>query len=96
CHGAYSPRYVNDPAYLDTPLLEGIASNIAPLEIIGTDRRRLDGNSQLVAYAARTNWFAYSDGEKNAAGVALCGDQNDTALRGDRKLGYLAPPLYGV
>lgn len=23
CHGAYSPRYVNDPAYLDTPELEG-------------------------------------------------------------------------
>ncbi|MES2720811.1 MAG: hypothetical protein V4624_07950 [Pseudomonadota bacterium] len=96
CHGAYSPRYINDPAYLDTPLLEGIAANIVPLEIIATDRRRLDGNSPLVVQAARDNWFAYSDGEKNAAGVSLCGDQNDTSLRGDRKLGYLAPPLYGV
>jgi len=96
CHGAYSPRFVHDPAYLDTPLLEGIASNITPIEIIGTDRRRLDGNSQMVANAARDNWFAYSDGQKNAAGVPLCGDQNDPALRGDRKLGYLAPPLYGV
>lgn len=96
CHGAYSPRYVHDPAYLDTPLLEGIASNITPLEIIATDSRRLDGNSPLVTQAARSNWFAYSDGKKNAAGVSLCGDQNDVALRGDRKLGYLAPPLYGV
>ena len=96
CHGAYSPRYVNDPAYLDTPLLEGIAANIVPLEIIATDRRRLDGNSPLVVQAARDNWFAYSDGKKNAAGVSLCGDQNDSSLRGDRKLGYLAPPLYGI
>ncbi|MDZ4297562.1 MAG: hypothetical protein U0998_11505 [Moraxellaceae bacterium] len=96
CHGAYSPRYVNDPNYLDTPLLEGIAANVVPIEIIATDRRRLDGNSPLVVQASRTNWFAYSDGEKNAAGVPLCGNQNDVALRGERKLGYLAPPLYGV
>ncbi|WP_133164238.1 rubber dioxygenase RoxB [Solimonas fluminis] len=96
CHGAYSPRFVHDPAYLDTPLLEGIAANIVPIEVIGTDRRRLDGNSQLVALAARSNWFAYNDGEKNENGVSLCADWNDTALRGDRKLGYLAPPLYGV
>ena len=96
CHGAYSPRYVNDPAYLDTPLLEGIAAYITPIEIIGTDPRRLDGNSQIVAYSARSNWFAYSDGPYNEAGVSLCADWNDTALRGERKLGYLAPPLYGV
>jgi hypothetical protein len=96
CHGAYSPRYVNDPAYLDSPLLEGIAAHIVPIEIIGTDSRRLDGNSQRVAEAARNNWFAYNDGPKNAAGIPLCADWNDTALRGERKLGYLAPPLYGV
>jgi len=96
CHGAYSPRYVNDPRYLDTPLLEGIAAYIVPIEIIGTDRRRLDGNSQRVAEAAHSNWFAYNDGPYNEAGISLCADWNDTALRGDRKLGYLAPPLYGV
>ncbi len=96
CHGAYSPRFVNDPAYLSTPLLEGVAANITPIEVIGTDSRRLDGNSQTVSEAARNSWFAYSDTKKNAAGVSLCGDQNDKALRGDRKLGYLAPPLYGV
>lgn len=50
----------------------------------------------MVANFARRNWFAYADGEKNDQGVSLCGDQNDSALRGDRKLGYLAPPLYGV
>jgi mono/diheme cytochrome c family protein len=96
CHGAYSPRYVNDPAYLDTPVLEGIAAYIVPLNVIGTDSKRLDGNSQIVATGARTNWFAYSDGPYNAQGIPLCADQNDTALRGNRALGYLAPPLYGV
>ncbi|MFA5939689.1 MAG: hypothetical protein WC809_10085 [Sinimarinibacterium sp.] len=96
CHGAYSPRYVNDPAYLDTPVLEGIAAYITPIEIIGTDSKRLDGNSQTVSEYARNNWFGYSDGPYNDQGIPLCADQNDTALRGERKLGYLAPPLYGV
>lgn len=96
CHGVYSPRYVNDPAYLDTPLLEGIAAYITPIEIIGTDPRRLDGHSQVVSYYARNNWFAYNDGPKNERGVPVCGSQNDSAVRGDRGLGYLAPPLYGV
>ena len=96
CHGAYSPRYVNDPAYLDTPLLEGIAAYITPIEIIGTDTRRLDGHSQVVSYYARNNWFAYNDGPKNERGIPICGSQNDSAVRGDRELGYLAPPLYGV
>jgi hypothetical protein len=96
CHGAYSPRYVNDPTYLDSPLLEGIAAHIVPIEVIDTDSRRLDGNSQRVAEAARSNWFAYADGPYNDAGIPLCADWNDTALRSDRKLGYLAPPLYGV
>ncbi len=96
CHGAYSPRYVNDTSYLATPVLEGIAANVVPIEVIGTDSRRLDGNSQVIANYARSDWFAYSDGPYNDAGVSLCGDWNDTALRGNRKLGYLAPPLYGV
>ena len=96
CHGAYSPRYVNDPAYLNDPVLEGIAAYITPIDIIDTDRRRLDGNSQLVAEYARYNWFAYADGPYDSAGVPICGDQNDSALRGGRELGYLAPPLYGV
>lgn len=96
CHGAYSPRYVHDPAFLEDPVMEGIAAYITPIEIIGTDPRRLDGNSQLVADYARYNWFAYADGPYAENGAPLCGDWNDSALRGERKLGYLAPPLYGV
>lgn len=96
CHGAYSPRYVHDPAYLDTPLLEGIASYITPLEIIKTDPRRIEGNSMAVVRFSRSNWFAYGDAEKNANGAPLCGNQADPLIRGDRALGYLAPPMYGV
>ena len=96
CHGAYAPRYVNDPAFLDSPLLEGIAAHIVPLPVIGTDRRRLDGNSARVIDYSRYNWFAYPDGPLNEAGAPLCGNWNDPELRGDRPLGYLAPPLYGV
>lgn len=96
CHGAYAPRYVHDPAFLDTPLLEGIASYIVPLEIIGTDPMRLAGNSPAVIDASRLAWFAYADGPFDENGAPLCGNWNDPELRGERALGYLAPPLYGV
>ena len=96
CHGVYSPRYVHDPAYLDSPLLDGIAAYITPIDIINTDTARLDGNSPRVAQASRTNWFAYADGPYNDEGVSLCGNWADEALRGDRELGYLAPPLHGI
>ncbi len=96
CHGAYSPRYVNDPAYLDSPLLEGMASYVVPLEVINTDPRRLQGNSPAVVAASRSAWFAYKDGPFNEAGAPVCGNWNDPEINGGRKLGYLAPPLYGV
>lgn len=96
CHGAYAPRFVNDPEYLDTPLLAGMAAHIVPMETILTDPRRQQGNSERVQQASRSNWFAYHEGPLNEKGVSLCGNWNDPDLRGDRKLGYLAPPLYGV
>ncbi len=98
CHGAYSPRFVNDPAYLDDPVLEGIAAHVVPIEVINTDDKRLIGNSQTVADASTSNWFAYSDADdsqRNENGIPLCGNWNDENLR-QRPLGYLAPPLYGV
>jgi mono/diheme cytochrome c family protein len=96
CHGAYSPRYVNDPTYLDSPLLDGVAAYITPINIIDTDPARLNGNSPRVAEYSKNNWFAYSEGPYNDDGVSLCGNWADESLRGDRELGYLAPPLYGV
>ncbi|MBD2858910.1 hypothetical protein IB286_07775 [Spongiibacter sp. KMU-158] len=96
CHGAYSPRYTNNPKWLASPLLDGVAAYVTPIDIIDTDRARLNGNSQRVADYTRDNWFIYGDGEKNEAGAPICGNWNDEALRGERELGYLAPPLFGV
>jgi hypothetical protein len=96
CHGAYSAYYVNDERYLDSPRLEGIAAYVVPLDVIGTDARRLEGNSPAVVEASRSSWFAYNDGPYNDLGAPLCGNWADPELRADRPLGYLAPPLYGV
>ncbi len=93
CHGAYSPRYVNDKRYLDDPALEGIAGYIVPRDLIGTDPARVDGNSEDVAAYAQYDWFAYPEQRGTDQD---CGDQNLSRIRGDRENGYLAPPLYGV
>jgi hypothetical protein len=93
CHGAYSPRYSHDPSFLDDAALEGVASYIVPLNIIGTDPVRVNTNNEAVQVAGATNFFGYPP----TAGTAQdCGPQNRSDLRGDRALGYLAPPLYGV
>ncbi|HTO06835.1 MAG TPA: hypothetical protein VMR86_07225 [Myxococcota bacterium] len=93
CHGAYAPRYVNDPAYLKTPALEGMASYITPQRIIQTDPVRMQTNNQAVQVAGASNFFGYptTSGTPND-----CGPQNRADLRGSRELGYLAQPLYGV
>jgi hypothetical protein len=85
CHGVYSPRYVHDPTYLDTPALEGIAAYVVPLATIGTDPARYDSlNAGLEANLPWT-WWAYgtNDAEGQCFGVGTPG-------------GYLAPALYGV
>ena len=93
CHGAYSPRFVNDPNFLDDPSMEGIAGYIVPRDLIGTDPRRVDGNDQGVGHAAERDWFTYPDQRFTDND---CGDQNLDRIRGERENGYLAPPLYGV
>lgn len=93
CHGAYAPRYVNDPQYLATPLLEGMASYIVPQEIIGTDPVRWQTNNEGMQRAGSVNFFGYPPTKGTDQD---CGPQNQERLRGDRELGYLAPPLYGV
>lgn len=93
CHGAYSPRFVNDPAFLEDPSMEGIAGYIVPRDLIGTDPRRVDGNDQKVARAAERDWFTYPEQRFTDND---CGDQNQDRIRGERENGYLAPPLYGV
>jgi mono/diheme cytochrome c family protein len=85
CHGAYSPRYVNDPAFLERPELEGIASFIVPLTVIGTDPARSDSLTDRLAETLDYSWWGY--GEPDAKGA--CFGAPDIR-------GYLAPPLYGI
>jgi hypothetical protein len=87
CHGVYSPRYANDPAYLDSPALEGIAARVEPLNIIGTDP----------VYASAIQSLKRSDGTVNPViydNVLLycgLGQEADTTTPK-----MLAPPLYGI
>jgi endo-cleaving rubber dioxygenase len=62
CHGAYSPRFVNDPAFLDDPSFEGIAAHIAPLEVIGTDRARSDMLTPTLRKRWDATFWGYNDG----------------------------------
>ena len=54
CHGAYAPRYVNDPNFLATPALEGMASYIMPQRIIASDPDRQQTNNEAVQLAGAT------------------------------------------
>ncbi|MEC8813649.1 MAG: hypothetical protein VXY23_20210 [Pseudomonadota bacterium] len=62
CHGAYSPRFVNDPAFLEDPVLEGVASYVVPLDIIGTDPARALSISSEVREVFKSTWWGYPDG----------------------------------
>ena len=64
CHGAYSPRFVNDPAYLATPELEGMASYIVPMKVIGSEELRYEttsGDEFTASYNA--SWWSYPEGQ---------------------------------
>lgn len=62
CHGAYSPRYVHDPAFLQDPALEGVAGHIATLEVIGTDRERSDMLTPTLRKRWDATYWGYNDG----------------------------------
>jgi hypothetical protein len=85
CHGAYSPRYVNDAAFLERPELEGIASFIVPLDVIATDPARANSLTDRLAETLDYSWWGYGKPDEKGAcfGVA-------------ERRGYLAPPLYGI
>ncbi|TXH03163.1 MAG: hypothetical protein E6R07_12735, partial [Nevskiaceae bacterium] len=110
CHGVYSPRYVNDPAYLETPALEGVAGHISPLAVIDTDHARSDMLTPTLRQRWVSTYWGYPDGtpgwidpvNKNPVQEAL-DDDFPMALRPtglceweQEVIGYQAPPLYGV
>jgi hypothetical protein len=85
CHGAYAPRYFNDPLYLASPALEGQAGNATAMKVIGTDPARYDTNNEAMIAAGDVNFFGYPP---------LVGTENDCSPL--KFGGYVAPPLYGV
>lgn len=89
CHGAYSPRYIHDPAFLETPELGGLAAYTVPMEVVRTDP----------VYADAMQSLRNADGSMPAAtmkqNVLYCGmgrageTENLTPI-------LLAPPLWGI
>lgn len=110
CHGAYSPRYVNDPTYLESPVLEGMAGHISPLNVIRTDTARADELTPYLRDAYSTTWWAFPDGQpgwtspedkdpltENLDDGLLPSQRIEGACTWERGvIGYQAPPLYGV
>ncbi len=112
CHGAYSPRFINDPAFLADPRLEGIASYVVPLDIIDTDPVRMEtyndgtneGNSNTAVGYPETAPGSAERAELSSADNARvedCRVQNLADLQKNsqgeqRPQGYAAPPLYGI
>ncbi|MEA2626439.1 MAG: hypothetical protein QOD06_2484 [Candidatus Binatota bacterium] len=108
CHGAYSPRYVNDPAFLPDPRLEGVAAHIVPLEVIGTDPARSDMLTPTLRLGWDYTYWAYPDGEpgfvppeEKAYPVEVADDMTPLRTKGvcgweKTVIGYQAPPLYGT
>ena len=108
CHGAYSPRFVNDPTYLQDPRLEGVASHISPLAVIGTDRARSDMLTPTLRRGWDSTFWGYPD---NLPGWVAPEDKDPISEQADEVspmrlpgvcgwektvIGYQAPPLYGT
>ncbi|AXQ29986.1 hypothetical protein D0B54_15470 [Solimonas sp. K1W22B-7] len=93
CHGAYSPRFAHNPAYLADPAMEGLASYIVAKNVIRTDPARVDTNNEAVNQYGTSSFLGYPEtvGTEND-----CSSPNRSDVAGDRPPGYLAPPLYGV
>ncbi len=110
CHGAYSPRYVNDPAFLEDPALEGMAAHISPLATIGTDSARADNLSPYLREIFGSSYWGSPEGsalyvppEEKDPVTEAADDNFPAAMRPQGAcgweqgvIGYQAPPLYGV
>lgn len=89
CHGAYAPRFVNDPAFLPDPRLEGVAANITALTTIGTDPAYAEA-MQSLRNADGSTETAFDYNVFLACGIGAAGHTPDNTPV------MLAPPLYGV
>lgn len=110
CHGVYSPRFANDPNFLESPVLEGVAGHISPLNVINTDRARSDMLTPTLRQGWDTTYWGYTDGVEGWVAPAdkdpltemlddmMPIESRPQGLCGWEKevIGYQAPPLYGI
>jgi hypothetical protein len=73
CHGAYSPRFINQPGFLPDPSLAGMSGATVPLNILGTDPAQswlftgpeYGGGTAPIGVntllGGSNSWFAYPD-----------------------------------
>ena len=87
CHGAYSPRFINDPSYLDTPELAGVAAYTIPMSIAGTDPVYAEAMQSLKQADGSTS-PAIMNNDLLYCGLGAVGDTTTPML--------LAPPLWGI
>lgn len=109
CHGAYSPRYVHDDNFLADPALEGVASHISELDVIGTDPARSDMLTPTLRRGWDTTFWGYPEADpkyqppnsnplEEPLNDLYPDDMRYQGACGWQKeiIGYQAPPLYGV
>ncbi len=61
CHGAYSPRFANQPGFLPDPRLIGMTAYTAPLEQIDTDPASTTSVAPWLKAGIGTYWWSYPD-----------------------------------
>jgi hypothetical protein len=61
CHGAYSPRYINDQRFLPDPKLAGTVGYTVPIEIVDTDPAQAEGWAKELREHVSTFWWSYPD-----------------------------------
>jgi endo-cleaving rubber dioxygenase len=89
CHGVYSPRFANDPAFLVDPGLTGVAANLISTEYINTDPVYADAMQSL-----RNPDGSPARGSDNVP-FLNCGLGDFSQTENNAPV-ILAPPLYGV
>ncbi|MFA5939676.1 MAG: hypothetical protein WC809_10020 [Sinimarinibacterium sp.] len=89
CHGAYSPRFIHDPAYLETPELGGVAAYTVPMSVVRTDPVYADAMQSL------RNPDGSFPAATDAQNFLWCGHGNYSETANNSPI-LLAPPLWGI
>jgi len=61
CHGVYSPRYANDPAFLEDPRLAGMSAYVS--KEVATDPARSGGMPMSLRKTLSVAWTSYPEGQ---------------------------------